>query len=284
MKEIEMVPFGHLPFDFYVMEKWDPNSPLTKTQQFRALVESWIRLGKTARVKYPEGTNLPPEEISAHVPQDLESEEDRVVDGQTIRLLWIRTWYGRKDDQASQDAADAGYKHLRIVVFGDGELNDVCPDIEKKCIFENKEEFGPSSITMPDRDTNPDFVDGIARGTPGSVPSYMITALMHRPDMLDGLSRRDWYDKPDELENFQSIMVLVADRKACEEGWVLFLAPNHRGEILPFRIRDRAAWVYQQIVDFTEGVHLAENTVDPDQDMEFYMRENPDGWAPDSVL
>lgn len=45
-------------------------------------------------------------------------------------------------------------------------------------------------------------------------------------------------------------MVLVADHKACEEGRVLFLAPNHRGKILPFRIRDRAAWVYQQIIDF----------------------------------
>lgn len=140
---------------------------------------------------------------------------------------------------------------------------------------------------MPDGDTNPDFVDGIACWTPGSVPSYMITALMHRPDMLDGLSRRDWpadwYNKPDELERFQPIMVLVADRKACEEGWVLFLALNHKGEILLFRIRDRAAWVYQQIIVFMEGVHLEENTVDPDQDVEFYMRENPDGWAPDSV-
>lgn len=62
-------------------------------------------------------------------------------------------------------------------MFSDGELNDVCPGIEKECIVENKEEFGPGSITMPDGDTNPDFMD---------------TALMHRPDMLDGLSRRDW--------------------------------------------------------------------------------------------
>lgn len=53
------------------------------------------------------------------------SDGDCAVDGQTIRLLWIRTWYGRKDDQASQDAADAGYKRIPMVVFGDGELNDV---------------------------------------------------------------------------------------------------------------------------------------------------------------
>ncbi|KAJ5205437.1 hypothetical protein N7491_003937 [Penicillium cf. griseofulvum] len=173
------------------------------------------------------------------------SDEDRAVDGQTTRLLWIRTWYGRKDDQTSQDAADAAYNRLRTVVFRDGDINDAC--LEKECIFENKEEFGPGSITMPNGDTNPDFVDGIAYVTPGSIPSYMITALMHRPDMLDGLSSRDWptewYNEPDKLEKFQSIMVVVADRKVCEEGWVLFLAPNHRGEVLPFRIRDRAAWV-----------------------------------------
>jgi hypothetical protein len=33
-----------------------------------------------------------------------------------------------------------------------------------------------------------------------------------------------------------------------------------------------------------EGQDLEENTMDPDQDVEFYMRENPGGWAPDSVL
>ncbi|KAJ5169923.1 uncharacterized protein N7500_002706 [Penicillium coprophilum] len=286
VEDIDIVPFGHLPFDFHIMEKWDPNSPLTKTQQFRALVESWTRLGKPARNKYPDGDDLLPEEIPPHVPQDLLSDEDRAVSGQTTRLLWIRTWYGQRDDQASQDTADADYNRLHMVVFGDGVLEDAC--LGQECIFDNKEEFGPGSITMPDGDTNSDFVDGIACGTPGSVPSYMITALMHRPDMLDGLSRRDWpaawYEEPDVLEKFQSIMVIVADRKACEEGWVLLLAPNHRGEILPFRIRERAAWVYQQILNFMEGQNLEENTTDPDQDVEFYMRENPDGWAPDSVL
>jgi hypothetical protein len=94
------------------------------------------------------------------------SDEDRAVDGQTTRLLWIRTWYGVKDDQTSQDAADAAYNRLRTVVFGNGDINDAC--LEKECIFENKEEFGPGSITMPNGDTNPDFVDGIAYGTPGS--------------------------------------------------------------------------------------------------------------------
>jgi hypothetical protein len=29
---------------------------------------------------------------------------------------------------------------------------------------------------------------------------------------------------------------------------------------------------------------LEENTVNPDQDVELYMRENPDGWAPDSAV
>jgi len=33
---------------------------------------------------------------------------------------------------------------------------------------------------------------------------------------------------------FQSLMVVVADRKACEEGWLLLLAVNHKGRVLPF--------------------------------------------------
>ncbi|KAJ5963288.1 uncharacterized protein N7479_003164 [Penicillium vulpinum] len=114
---------------------------------------------------------------------------------------------------------------------------------------------------MPDGYTNLDFVDGIAHGTPG---------------MLDDLSARDW-PALDEQANTQSIMVVVVNRKACEEGWVSFLAPNYKGEVLSFRVRERASWVSQLVLEFMEGQSLEENTVDPDQDVECYMRENPHG-------
>ncbi|KAJ5781089.1 hypothetical protein N7457_006249 [Penicillium paradoxum] len=277
------MPFGHLPFDFYVMDKWDPFSSLTKAQQFRALVESWTRLGKSGRNIYPDGDDLLPEEIPLHVPQDLISDEERETDGQMTRVFWIRTWFGREDDQASQDAADAGYKRLRAIM--DEDEFEVF--VEKECWYENKEEFGSGSNTMPNGDINPDFVDGVACGTPGSVPSYMITALMHRPDTLDGLSKRDWpswyIEESVESDMVQCLMLVVADRKACEEGWVLFMAVNERGEVLPFRVRERASWTTQLIANYTNGQRLDENTSDPHEDIEYYMHGG-DGWAPSSVL
>ncbi|KAJ5385205.1 hypothetical protein N7517_003116 [Penicillium concentricum] len=285
--ETDIVPFGFLPFDYHVMATWDPNSPFSKKQQHRVLVESWLRLGKHGRNKYPAGDD-PPDEFPLHVPQDLMTEEERALDGQISRVFWIRTWYGQKDDKASQDAADVAYSRLRIMVMQDGDPNVTNSCLEEECIFESKEEFGPDIITTPEGDTNPDFEDGIARGTPGSVPSYLITALMHYPDTFEGLSRREWHwphisdETLPDLEKWQDLMIVVADRKACEEGWVLFLAVNHHGKILPFRARERASWTEQMIANYLDGQKLDENTSDSDKEMEFYLRGGS-GWDPDSV-
>ncbi|KAJ5305972.1 hypothetical protein N7508_004987 [Penicillium antarcticum] len=77
-----------------------------------------------------------------------------------------------------------------------------------------------------------------------------------------------------------NLMLLVADRKACEEGWVLHLAVNQKGEILPFRIRDRASYSFQRIGNLMEGQHLQESASDPEVDEERYMSTG-DAWAPE---
>ncbi|KAJ5096659.1 hypothetical protein N7456_007380 [Penicillium angulare] len=269
--ETDMVEFGLLPFDVYVATKWDPNSSLTKTQQFRSLVESWVRLGKKGRNEYPEDDYPLPEEIPPYVPRDLLTDEERARDGQSAAVLWIRTWYGRKNDPASQSAADDGYKRLRSILSS----NDIDSCLEEHSFFEKEDEFGQDG-------TDSEFIDGIARGTPGSVPSYMLTALMRKPDTLDGLSQRDWpeefYEMDDNLDMMQCMMVVVADRKACEEGWVLFLAVNQSGEVLPFRVRESADYATQLISNYLDGQCLDENTRNPEDDVEHYMREG-DGWA-----
>lgn len=210
------------------------------------------------------------------------SDEERATDGQTTRLLWIRTRFGRKDDPVNRNAANVGYSRLRSIVSED-DLDDI---LEEDCFFDNKEEFGPGSITTPNGDTIHDFIDGVACSMPGSVPSYMITALMHKPDILDGLAKRDWpiesYKRPPEPDMAQCLMLVVADRKACEEGWMLFLAVNHKREVLPFRLRERASWATQLILGFMEGQDLEENTRDPKEDIEYYMHRG-DGWAPASA-
>ncbi|KAJ5988308.1 hypothetical protein N7481_003518 [Penicillium waksmanii] len=184
----------------------------------------------------------------------------------------------QKNDPSSQSVANAGYNRLRSIV----DDNDINACLDEDSFFENEDEFGHGSITISEGDTNPDFIDGVACGTPWSVPSYMITALMRKPDTLDGLSKRDWpeelYKRIPEPDMLQCIMVVVADRKACEEGWVLFLAVNQKGEILPFRIRESADYAAQLIFNFMDGQCLDENTRDPKEDIEYYMRGG-DGWA-----
>lgn len=76
----------------------------------------------------------------------------------------------------------------------------------------------------------------------------------------------------------QCLMVVVADRKAIEEGWVLLLAVNNKGEVLPFRICENADMATLLIFSFMDGQSLDENTRDPKEDIEYYMREG-DGWA-----
>lgn len=150
--------------------------------------------------------------------------------------------------------------------------------LDTELIYDNMDEF--------DDHATPDIVDGIALGTPGSAPSYLITAFMHCPDVLDGVTAAHYRPpSPDdawwkgEVDERQNLLVLVADRKACEEGWILHLAVNHKGKVLPFRIRDPATWAAQYEANWLDGQALAENTLDPEKDEEVTIHEG-DGWAP----
>ncbi|PGH27224.1 hypothetical protein AJ80_01181 [Polytolypa hystricis UAMH7299] len=268
--------FGELPFDHFIAAEWDPSSTLSKHGQKRALVEKWIRLGRYGRNEYFERFDdvFPP-----HAPHDLLSDADRDVDGHISRTLWIRTWFGHKADKASQEAADAAYKKLFIRAMLDDDENGRNDCMDPEFIYDKPEEFGIGTTG----DNPADIADGIALGTPRSVPSYLVNALMHCPDQFDGDGDRDWRHQTlseaeaEELEKHQSLLVIVADRKACEEGWVLHLAINHRGEILPLRIRDKASLVFQSVANWLDGQTLTENTLNTDEDKELYMREG-NGW------
>lgn len=217
------------------------------------------------------------------------------MDGEISSTLWIRTWFGKKDDKASQDAADAAYKRLITAAFFDDNEDKDEDEDEKKLefVFDQKEEFGHDSCTTSDEngDADPEIVDGLAVGKPGSVPSYLITAIMHCPGQFDGNTHPD-YDKwrkftqariEEELpyvEKSQSLMVCVADRKACEDGLVLFLGINHRGQVLPFRLRDKASKVGLYEANWMDGQALHENASDPDKDVEYQMCKSDDGWGP----
>lgn len=217
------------------------------------------------------GTIPLPEEIPNYVPKDLLSPRERAHNGQIERTLFIRTWYGDSSDPASQEKADADYAHLVDVISS--EYGEMKLTIDEFFIFD-KDKF--YSI----QGENVEFSDGVAIPTPGCIPSYVLAALMHCPDQIDGSRIENLHPLPpsEEVEGWQMLLVLVADRKACEEGWVLHLAINHKGQVLPFRIRDGADWVSVSCGNWSDGQQLRENTLNPEEDVEMYMDRGGGGW------
>jgi hypothetical protein len=87
------------------------------------------------------------------------------------------------------------------------------------------------------------------------------------------------YDKADED---QTLLVGVADGKACQEGYVLLLGVNHRGQILPYRVRERAAILFLQMNEWDEdGIELREifAQVEPADESEELYLEMDGGWG-----
>jgi hypothetical protein len=213
------------------------------------------------------------------VPQDLLSEEDRAISSLLSTVLWIRTWFGDPTDKTSQEAADTAYARLRKEVLQQGRENNHVFCIPEEFVFEDREEL------TADAQRDQDVIKGVATGRPGSVPAYLLAALMHCPELFEGMSDGDWRhfegeERAEELaesDRTQKALVLVADRKACEEGWVLGLAVNHRGEILPVRVRERATEAAQIAVNWFEGEPLSEIVDDEDGDVEIYLGEG-NGW------
>ncbi|KAL4864543.1 hypothetical protein BDV12DRAFT_200969 [Aspergillus spectabilis] len=197
--------------------------------------------------------------------------------------LWVRTWFGNSDDPEGQAAADAGYaKVYRHAIrndydFTEDDENDL---IDERFMFADQEEFGPSSPHA----SSADIRDGIALATPGCLPWYALSAMMHCPDQLVTWSERRLVEPDERLDMMQSVMVVVADRKACEEGLVLMFALNHKGAVLPLRARTKAYWVELTLTAWlSDGAPMDAMGDGPDDDRELYMAEG-DGWdyTPDS--
>ncbi|KAL4860889.1 hypothetical protein BDV12DRAFT_204585 [Aspergillus spectabilis] len=242
---MESLPFGSLPFDHFVLENWDATSAASKEDQKRSLVKSWISLGERGRRNYFR-EELDDGEIPAHIPQDLCTVAQRSADGQLTRTIWIRTWFGMPGDEESPAAADVAYKNLCFYALQQGDENQDPPfAIRKEFMYDYQ------------RSDTPDLSDGVVLGTAWSTPSYVVEALMHCPNQLSGLPDND----NDDLERYvnelkdtdQQLLFCIADRKACEEGWVLFLGINHKGQVLPFRVRQKATFIEQDILALWEG-------------------------------
>lgn len=88
----------------------------------------------------------------------------------------------------------------------------------------------------------------LGRLQPWQFPPLALTSCI-----LCILYQEEGYARSTELDTAQCLVLVIAYRKTCEEGWILLLAVYHKGEFLPFRVRERASWASQLIVESMEG-------------------------------
>ncbi|KAL1591788.1 hypothetical protein SLS60_011787 [Paraconiothyrium brasiliense] len=227
-------------------------------------------------------------DIPEHVPQDLLTNEQRAKNEVPYCAFWIRTWYGTEDkgsdgsEPVTRATADECYHHLYrravLSIEEDGDENEPYDGdltIEEDAIFDDDpDSFGMAQQT-PEEDIAP----------AGAIPSALAGAFMRVPDSFDGTSKAEWRSDDAEmilkeekrLEDSQHVLVLLADRQACERGWVLFLGINHKGQVMPLRIRHKAGDTRDQVNQWL-GLGHGIDAAPEDRTDEVIYADDGDGW------
>jgi hypothetical protein len=198
------------------------------------------------------------DEPSGSAPQDLLTPKERLLH---TRGIWIRTWYGTEE---SDEESDEKYAHLVDRVFEPSEAEGCREDFEG-VMFNSKEEFDSSEPP-----------------TPYTTPKWVVNALSHYPDILDGSSVHvDWSVLDEEhLAASTHVYVLVADKKACEEGYILHLSLNDKGQIIPPLVRTPALHAMDLVVCWMSNRQsLQELGEDYEGEMDYYGSNIKSGWA-----
>jgi hypothetical protein len=160
--------------------------------------------------------------------------------------IWIRTWYGHEAlsrgasvamGRASGDAEEA-YLRLWQTALYPADKHGFDSDMFGPFVFDNN----ASSYGLLARDAD-DEVELM-----GEIPDFILNALMRCPDAMEGCSLVDLgtadaaqlAEEIHELAHQQALLVVIADGEACEDGWVLLVAINHKGQVLHKRTRCKA--------------------------------------------
>ncbi|KAH6638060.1 hypothetical protein C7974DRAFT_390779 [Boeremia exigua] len=247
--------FGYMPFDHFLVDNWDPELILDRETQEQTLVETWISLGRHGRSTYidrcMENGQIP---VPGHAPRDLSAFEKRQTvdpdEWSDASAIWIRTWYGNEaeegdlpnEEMATRASADAAYARLWQKALWPLEKDGFNDSMFGPYIFDDN--AGIYGVSARDADDEVDLMDGI--------PSFILNALVRCPDAMEGSSGRDAEDD-EELMGSQALLVVVADGEACEDGWVLLVAMNDRGQVLHKRVRCKASDVGQNVAFWRDG-------------------------------
>jgi len=201
------------------------------------------------------------------IPKHLQTPQQR-WEATTLMLptMWIRTWFG--NENVTRAEADAAY--FKLCEHVDTEKSDF---IDGNWAFEDDEEFMD--------------VSG-APTTAGVTPKYVNALFRRYPDVVDPGGRPTERDRrlieEGVLVGVQRILMIVADKIACETGAVLLIGINDFGGMLPKRLRVKPDDVsYFTATWENNGQDLDESFSEGDTG-ELVWYEGDDAWVPMLVL
>jgi hypothetical protein len=174
--------------------------------------------------------------------------------------MWVRTWFGNTD--ASRDEADAAYAKL-------------CKHVD-----DDESEFLDGNWAFEDDE---EFMDTIGAPTvTGVTPQYVKSLLKRYPDALERAggpteSEREFITAEGGQVG-QRLLMMVADKIACETGAVLLLGIDEYGEMMPQRLRIRADDVIIHTGNWEDGQAI-EECFHEGQKGELHYYEGEDAWV-----
>lgn len=272
--------FYYMPYDFFLVDNWDAESSLSQEVQEQNLMKKWIGQGRHGRLTCIERCrDHGPIPIPGHIPTDLLAFEKRkTVDPDewgNASAIWIRTWCGNEaketgcsnEETVTRATADATYARLWQKALWPLEKRGFDDSMFGPYLFDdNAVAYG---ISVRHADDEVELTDGI--------PSFILSALMRCPDAMEG---SNWRDRLEEEPTWsQALLVVVADREACEDGWVLLIAINDRGQALHKRVRCKAGDVGQNVAFWRDGGEPLDIENRRDNVMDYQdTNQSGDGW------
>lgn len=190
--------------------------------------------------------------------------------------IWIRTWYGDKaktayhpaEETATRSSADEAYMRLWRRALWPPDMHEFDDDMFGPYVFDDSD--ASYGVSAHDADDEVELME--------EIPSFVLGALMRCPDAMEGSSGRK-ITQDEDLTYTQALLVVVADGEACEEGWVLLMAINDKGQVLHNRVRCKAIEVGQNVT-FWKGEGNPLNIVGKGENVIDYrdVNQSGNGW------
>lgn len=167
----------------------------------------------------------------------------------TAGAIWIRTWY--RNGLCPTECLNEGTN-------AHGDADEAYARLWRKALWPpsmhgfDSAMFGPYTF-----DYNAAGYEVLSRNADdevellGGIPSFILSALVRCPDSMEGSSECEIRDNEDG-ESTQALLMILADGQACEDGWVLLMAINEKGQVLPERFRCKAFEVGQNVASWKD--------------------------------